>query len=75
MADLYCDYNHKRLDDYWLVVPDVAGMPEGIRLDDWQLVRKRPANRLSDSGRKHVDDNGYAILRFHVPLEELKAVR
>ncbi|MEZ0212505.1 MAG: hypothetical protein ACAH27_06080 [Xanthobacteraceae bacterium] len=74
MADLYCDYNHKRLENYWLVVPDVAPLPQDILIDDWQLVRKRAANRLSDGGRKQVDDDGYAILRFHVALEELKSI-
>lgn len=71
MTGMYCDYNHKQLPDYWLVMPDEALIPEGIRLEDWQLMRKRPGSRMSDGGRKQVDDEGYAILQFHLPLETL----
>jgi hypothetical protein len=74
VADVFCDYNHKRLGAYWLVVPDGVPMPEGIRAEDWELVRKRPADRLSNSGRKQVEDEGYAIIRVNVSLEELKSL-
>jgi hypothetical protein len=74
MAQNYCDYRNKRSPDYWLVVPDGAPMSAGLREEDWELVRRRPADGLSDGGRQQVDDEGYAILRFNVTLEELKAL-
>ena len=74
MAEYYCDYRNKRLPDYWLVVPDGASMPAGLREEDWELVRKRPSHGLSDGGRQQVDDEGYAILRFNVSLDELQAL-
>lgn len=72
MAEYYRDYRNRRVPDYWLVVPDGTPMPLGLREEDWELVRKRPSNGLSAGGRRQVDDEGYAIVRFNIPLEELR---
>jgi hypothetical protein len=74
MSQHYCDYMHKRLPDFRLVLPMDAAMPASGNVDDWELVRTRPAAHLSQSGRAQVDADGFAIIRVHVPFDEVKSL-
>ncbi|MBB3396161.1 hypothetical protein [Rhizobium sp. BK060] len=74
MAETYSDYVHIRHPDYRMVIATDAMMPDGLQRDDWRLLKVRPADRLSAGGRKIVDDEGYAIIRVHVSLNELRAL-
>ena len=74
MSQYYCDYMHKRLPDFRLVLPKDAAMPARCNAGDWELVRTRPAAHLSQSGRAQVDADGFAIIRVHVPLDEVTSL-
>lgn len=75
MSDFYCDYIFKARCEYRLVVGQDRAMPEGTVASDWELVRTRPAELLSEDGRKQVDDDGYALIRVNLTLDELSQLR
>ncbi|MCO5089774.1 hypothetical protein [Bosea sp. (in: a-proteobacteria)] len=72
MAEFYCDYVHRRLPNYRMVMPKDVPIAAGGNIDDWDLLRVRAANQLNPTGRGYVDTAGYTIIRVHVPLEEIR---
>jgi hypothetical protein len=74
MSEFYCDYMHKHFPDFRMVLPKDAPMPPGGIAEDWLLVRTRPGDHMSVDGRKWVDEDGYALMRVHVPLAEIRAL-
>lgn len=70
----YCDYMHRHLPQFRMVLPKGGPMPSGTTADDWELVRTRPAALLSVDGRRQVDQDGYAIIRVNVTIAELQSL-
>lgn len=75
MAESYSDYMHVRRPEYRMVIATGGPMPKGTRTEDWTLLKTRPADRLSEGGRRIVDEEGYAIIRVHVSLGELRTLK